>query len=158
MENPSWPESHEGLALSEQNQESDNEKGSPRVLSLKLSFSLHRKLLKKAQSEGVTIEEFASELLAEGLVLRAWEIMERKTTMRGPGGNLSNPPNGRNQNNGRNGFRNPNVPFSKRSSGGLNGDHSNHYSGGGSRANYNNIMEDSANFLEYVRNQEKKQK
>lgn len=123
-------------------------------LSLQISTSLHRKLLSKAQAEGVSIEEFASELLAEGLVLRAWEIMERKGAMRGQ----SSGGQGANQGRGQQGrFRSPQGQgnFGRRQGFGSS------YSNNGDnqqRSNYRNIMEDSANFLEYVRNQEKKRR
>jgi hypothetical protein len=135
-------------------------------ITLPLSQSLHRKLKIKAQQEGVSIEDFVSELLAEGLVLRAWEIMERKNAMRG-GQAANNPafPN-RGANNNRN-FRNPgpNANFNRTRQ--ASGNSVNVHNGGGSqmnnaahnrRAAYNNIFEDSANFLEYVRSQEKKQR
>ena len=51
---------------------------------LKLTATLYRKLCEKSKKEGVTVNELASELLAEGLVLRAWEIMERKIAMKQP--------------------------------------------------------------------------
>ena len=115
-------------------------------LTLKLSATLIRKLTEKAQVEGVSVQDFASELLAEGLVLRAWEIMEKKGAMRAQG---PSPQGGA-------GFRSNNKP-GYRSNGHQHGKRSD--SGGQkgvSRQSYKNIMEDSANFLEYVRSQEKK--
>jgi hypothetical protein len=124
-------------------------------LELRLSLSLYRKLHEKSREENIKVEELASELLAEGLVLRAWEIMERKNTMKG--GNYSaSSGNNRTQNrpytrgngastysnqtkvrthSGNNQFQNKNVRRPKFSHSDLN---------------------DGANFIEYVRSQEKK--
>lgn len=131
------------------------------VFQIRLSRALHKKLLSKAQMEGVTPQDLARELLSEGLVLRAWEIVERKNTMRSStqGNNFSqnsNNSNGRNQ--GKTGYRNNN---SQGSSNGYNRNRQNNYSNNSSsghnrRGNFNHILEDSANFMEYVRNQEKK--
>ena len=145
-------------------------------LNLQLSQSLTKKLAAKAQLEGVSIEDFATELIAEGLVLRAWEIMERKSAMRG-----NHPPanNGGQSRQGRYGFRSGGSQGSGRNRS-QNG-HSSNYSHGhnqtqngnsgysgnsngngnqshGRRSNYKNIMDDNASFLEYVRSQEKKQR
>jgi hypothetical protein len=140
------------------------------VITLPISLSLHRKLKIKAQQEGVSIEDFVGELLAEGLVLRAWEIMERKNAMRTGQSSSGNAfPSGRTPNNNRN-FRtpgtNPNFnrtrPVSGNSASGHHGgslgpNPQMNNSANNRRAAYNNIFEDSANFLEYVRSQEKKQ-
>ena len=48
-------------------------------IELSLTTTLYQKLRDKSKKEGVTVNELVSELLAEGLVLRAWEIMERKS-------------------------------------------------------------------------------
>ena len=128
----------------------------PSLLTVHLSQSLHRKLLQKSQLEGVALDDFVSELLAEGLVLRAWEIMERKSTMQKP--SLSN--------NGSNGGRQNNNRFRNSGNNGKDGGNQNggfrgrngQQNGMNRRMNYNQIMDDSANFLEYVRSQEKKQK
>lgn len=113
-------------------------------LTLKLSETLHKKLCAKAQHEGVSPQELAQELLAEGLVLRAWEIIEKKQAMRGAssGGLAQN----HHSSSGRQGRFRAN---------------SNSRRGGGSydqqrKGHYRNLMEDRANFLEYVRAQEKK--
>lgn len=134
------------------------------VISVPLSQSLARKLKIKAQQEGVSVEDFVSELLAEGLVLRAWEIMERKNTMRsGQANNANFYPNARSNNNNNRNFRNSGNPNFNRtrplggngsSLSGQQGGHSNNHR---RAAAYNNILEDSANFIEYVRSQEKKQ-
>ena len=49
--------------------------------TLSMSLSLRNTLLNKAEREGVSPEELACELISEGLVLRAWEIMERNKIM-----------------------------------------------------------------------------
>ena len=38
-------------------------------------------MLEKSKREGISIDDLATELLSEGVVLRAWEIIERKMTM-----------------------------------------------------------------------------
>src|SRR5688572_19296306 len=58
----------------------------PVALTIKVSAALQRKLQHHAQDEGITIDEYISELLAEGVTLRAFEIVERKFQMRGGGG------------------------------------------------------------------------
>lgn len=129
-------------------------------LTLKLSESLVQRLKQKANAEGVAIEEFASELLSEGLVLRAWEIMERKSALRQPaqsnarqGGGapqrFNNSFRGNNQSGGNFNGNRPRQPNNSQG----------HNQGQGNRRNNNNfknIMEDNASFLEYVRNQEKR--
>ncbi len=113
-------------------------------LQIKVSAALLRKLTMQAQDEGVSLDEFIGELLAESVVLRAWEIVERKAQMRG--GNTANPQNRGNHQGGGN-----------RHGGGGN-------KGGGNNRNnrnhqrYHTLMEDKAAFLEYVRNQERKQR
>lgn len=117
-------------------------------LILNLSATLLRKLTDKAQVEGVSVHDFASELLAEGLVLRAWEIVEKKSAMRGMGSQHSSPqPNNSYRGGGsKPGYRNNQNSHVKRMPD----------SGQKSRQSYKNIMEDNANFLEYVRSQEKR--
>ncbi len=138
----SWVEVQEGAGTIES------------ILPLKLSATLVRKLMEKAQVEGVSIEDLAGELLAEGLVLRAWEIVEKKNAMRSP----SNNPNTNGSSNHRNqkfGFRGQGHHVKR-----MNGSNYSHDNGSPpktARQNYNHIMEDNANFLEYVRNQEKNQ-
>jgi hypothetical protein len=114
------------------------------VLTLRLSNTLIRKLLEKARIEGVKIDDLATELLAEGLVLRAWEIMEKKGAMRGPSQHPG--PNVNNNRGSKFGFRTGGNNHSRNAPTGK----------GGGRGAYKNIMEDNANFLEYVRSQEKK--
>lgn len=136
-------------------------------VTLHLSRSLIRKLRDNSREEGVTMEELASELVAEGVVLRAWEIVERKATMRG--GNASQ------------GSQNNQNNFNRGSNGGGNhagGNHGNHPSPHAQKhltpqnrmaqkklqrqtrqhANAMDLMADKAAFIEYVRNQEKKRR
>lgn len=117
----------------------------PEFLQIKLSRALIRKLKDQAADEGISLEEFVCELLAEGVVLRAWEIVERKNQMKGnPGGqpmgnNRGNSGNVAGQNNGNRG-----------------GNRGNKGHRGMNPMRYQNIMEDKASFLEYVRSQERK--
>ncbi|MEI8025482.1 MAG: hypothetical protein WCI18_03950 [Pseudomonadota bacterium] len=114
-------------------------------LEIKISGSLYRKLKELSRSEGLSVDELACELVTEGCVVRAWELVERKAAMKTHTGNTAH--NGSNSGNGRSnpGFNNNNKqnynPKSKQG-----------------RSNYNKIMEDNAHFLEYVRNQEKRQR
>ena len=135
-------------------------------LTLHLSRALARKLRDNSREEGVTMEELAAELVAEGVVLRAWEIVERKATMRGGNANQGNQ-NNNNFNRGNNGNGN---------NGNGNNAHSNqssppkHFTPGNKmaqkklqrqarqHANAMDLMQDKAAFIEYVRNQEKKRR
>ncbi|MBI2601578.1 MAG: hypothetical protein HYW48_00865 [Deltaproteobacteria bacterium] len=117
-------------------------KDNENVLSLHLSSALLRKLTEKAAVEGIGVNDLASELLAEGLVLRAWEIVEKKNAMRGPSDQASQYGKNRGQ---KTGFRNNNNYGRKQT------DSSSRYN----QQSYKNIMEDGASFLEYVRSQEK---
>ncbi len=114
-------------------------------LQIKVSAALIRKLTMQAQDEGVSLEEFIGELLAESVVLRAWEIVERKAQMRGGNASGNQQQAGNRNNQGQGGGRH------------------NHKGGGGNRntrnhQRYHTLMEDKAAFLEYVRNQERKQR
>jgi hypothetical protein len=130
------------------------------VLSVRMSKSLYKKLQYTAQDEMVPLDDFAGELLAEGLVLRAWEIMERKSAMRG-GGPGHGAPHG-NQRHGGGGNGNQRHGNHQGGKGGNN----RHHRQGSNRqntraqnhANTLNLMEDKAAFLEYVRNQERKRR
>ncbi len=105
---------------------------STHVFKLPMSKALARKVQQKAADEGVSPEELLCELVAEGLVLRAWEIMERKSTMRGGRAQNFNQKNRFREQKGRRGFNR------------------------GNRAEKGTaLLEDRAAFLEYVRNQEK---
>ena len=141
-----------------------NSYNSENQLYVKISQTLKRKLISKAQQEGVSLSELVSELLAEGLVLRAWEIVERKAAMRGGKNDNSNSNlNNRAQNSKYSGRTTSGSSYSSGRSRYVNNQNSSMQHGqnisrntGSSRKfNYNQIMDDSANFLEYVRSQEK---
>lgn len=104
------------------------------VLSLNLTKSLYNRIRLQAEDEGVSMEDLVQEFLAESVTLRAWEILERKAQMKiGP--NSNNP---QHRGNGQ--------------------QHNNNQRRGKGRMNHNryqNIMDDKANFLEYVRTQER---
>ncbi len=115
------------------------------LLKLKISKSLYLKLKRTAQEESLAVDDLAAELLTEGVVLRAWEIIERKAAMRSDGNHTGgNQPRGNNNN-----FHRNNNNHHKR----------NNNSGGGRRMGAqgggfnNNVMDDNASFMEYVRNQ-----
>ena len=114
---------------------------SENILSIKVSRTLKAKLKEKAEDEGISLEDFVSELLGEGLVLRAWEIAEGKAAMTGN----SHPQQGNSKKNYQNKGGHKQQGNFKRGNG---------KRGGSKRNNYNRIMDDNANFLEYVRNQE----
>lgn len=124
----------------------------PTNLNILLSHALLSKLKRSAEDEGISLEALATELLSEGVVLRAWEIIQRNSAMRGNA--QSGPPQG-NQ-----GFRGGNH---------AGGNQPRHHGGGGNYGGPNNNqnrpprnnnawMEDKAAFLEYVRNQEKRRR
>lgn len=135
-------------AMSQESPVEASKKEGSKPFSLKLSNTLVRKLTEKAQVEGVSVDDFASELLAEGLVLRAWEIVEKKGAMRSSNGNNSGSQNSQNFRSQKLSYRNQSHHMKRTDS--------NHTSKNYSRQNYKNIMDDNANFLEYVRNQEKR--
>lgn len=114
--------------------EKEGEVSSKQMFKLPLSRALARKVQQKAVDEGVAPEELLCELVAEGLVLRAWEIMERKSTMRG----------GRPQNFNQKGGNRYREPKNRRS-----------FNRGNRAEKGAAILEDRAAFLEYVRSQEK---
>jgi hypothetical protein len=146
-------------------------------LTVRPSLQLHNKLIAQAKDEGISVETLALEMLAEGVVLRAWEIIERKGAMRGNGaynssGSGNHYPqrsqwNQRNfdQQNSRHGshqgepnynsFHYQGASTSRDTSG---------YQGAGytsqrpyrPRNNNQAWKEDQSAFLEYVRNQEKR--
>ena len=107
------------------------QKGLHDLISLKISKSLARKIKEQAEDEGIEFEDLVVEYLSEAVTLRAWEIMERKSQMR-----MSHNLPQRNTSSGRN----------QRNKGGQRGM---------SQGRYQNIMDDKASFLEYVRNQER---
>lgn len=132
-------------------------------LNLQVSKTLKKRLEQSAREEGVSVDDLASELLAEGLVLRAWEIVERKSAMRGGGSPQQQQQQQQRQGNVRQGHSN--KPSGYQGQGGGN-NASRHGGGGGGGGRMNkrhaahatslNVMEDKAAFLEYVRNQERK--
>ena len=101
--------------------------------TIKLSSALGKRLTSQAIDEGLSVEDYLSELVAEGAVVRAWEIAERKAQMKRP--------DTHHQASRSNGKRDG-QKFSR---------------GRRPRQNYNSIMSDGANFLEYVREQERQQ-
>lgn len=99
-------------------------------LKLNVSKNLFRKVQQQAMDEGIAISDLLVEYITESVTLRAWEILERKAQMKqGPQTN--------NHNRGQ--------PMSKKRPGGR----------GMSPGQYQSIMDDKANFLEYVRTQER---
>lgn len=122
-------------------------------LTLQISRALYFRMKYQAKEEGLSLEEFATELLAEGAVLRAWEIIEKKGQMRGiPMQGNGNGPGNAHRNNQQSGNR-----HNSNNSGGNNhgGGHRKNGHRGMSQSRYQSIMDDKANFLEYVRNQER---
>ena len=107
-----------------------------------MSETLQAKIKDLAEDEGLSIEEFLAELISEGIVVRAFDQWERRQHLRGHNSQNSANHNAGNNNNIRRGNRNNNNRNN-------NSRKSNH-------ARYQNLMEDSSSFLEYVRNQEKK--
>lgn len=114
-------------------------------LRVKLSKSLVRKLREQAADEGIGLDEFVTELLSESVVLRAWEIVERKNQMKGGQPSMGNGrgPNGPQQN------RNNNNNNSNQGHRGNKGHR------GMNHSRYQTIMEDKGAFMEYVRGQER---
>lgn len=130
-------------------------------LNLQVSKTLKKRLEQSAREEGVSADDLASELLAEGLVLRAWEIVERKSAMRSGGSPQQQQQQQQRQGNVRQGHSNKPSGYQ---GGGNNAGRHGGGGGGGGRMNKRhaahatslNVMEDKAAFLEYVRNQERK--
>lgn len=116
-------------------------------ISIQVTKKLRKKLVEQAHEEGVSLEEYISEILAESVTLRAWEILERNAGMRSNQNrqNAQNPGNSNQQSGGGNRGNRGNQRGNK---------------GGGRRgmshSRYQNIMDDQAAFREYVRNQERK--
>jgi hypothetical protein len=121
-------------------------------LEIRLSRSLLRKIKDQALDEGLPLEEFVAELLSESVVLRAWEIVERKNQMRQSGGSSQGSQN-RSSAHGNSHYQNQNH-------------HGNQHHGrqhhrknrGMNHGRYQSIMDDKASFIEYVRNQERSQR
>ncbi len=130
-----------------------NHSKAPEQLTVSLSHSLIRKLKEQAVDEGISLEEFVTELLSEGVVLRAWEIVERKNQMKGVNSGVGHSNGNHHRNNLPNGnqhgnsMRNQNQNQNQRS-----GNKSNRAM---NHMRYQAIMDDKASFLEYVRNQER---
>lgn len=141
------------------------------ILALRPSVPLHAKLIAQARDEGISVESLALEMLAESVVLRAWEIVERKNAMRGH--NQGQPPHQRNPNyrpprSGNYGDGSFNNSASGHSNGHPSGHHNGHYNNqhsghgqprdqrGGYRRPHQGWKDDQSQFLEYVRNQEKR--
>lgn len=118
-------------------------------LQLTIPKSLFIKLKMMAADEGISIDDLAFELIAEGAVVRAWEIVEKKSTMRQGGGNGNA---GNNQGNNR-------YRQNRNGNGGGQRRHNNN-NGGNRRGqpSIHKLIEDKASFMEYVRNQEKKRR
>ncbi len=121
-------------------------------LKIRLSESLVRKLKDQAADEGIALEEFIAELLAESVVLRAWEIVERKNAMKS-----GNSGHAQQQMSGNRGNYNSNQGHKGGNQRGNNNNNNQGNKGhrGMTHARYQTIMDDKATFLEYVRNQEK---
>lgn len=113
-------------------------------LRVKLSKSLVRKLREQAADEGIGLDEFVTELLSESVVLRAWEIVERKNQMKG-----GQPSMGNGRGNG------PHNPQQNRNNNNGQGHRGNKGHRGMNHSRYQTIMEDKGAFMEYVRGQER---
>ena len=109
------------------------------------------------------MDELISELLAEGVVVRAWEIVERKHTMRGGVGQGNNRGNQANNNangnvahgNTQQGSQQSRIQFQQ---GGNPQAQKKLQRQARQHANSMDLLQDKAAFLEYVRNQEKKRR
>jgi hypothetical protein len=140
----------------------DGSRSGDAPLTIAVSAALKAKLAHVAQDEGVDLATLVAELLAEGVTLRAWEIVERKGAMRGqasgardatPGGNRP-PFRGPGHQGGGNSHANgPRGGYGQGGSGPRGGGKPRPNHGGNHAGNW---MEDKAAFLEYVRNQEKR--
>lgn len=132
------------------------------LTNLKLSRALNTKLATMAREEGVSLEQLAQELLAEGATLRAWEIIERKSAMRGAGQPNAGRGFGPGGHSGQGGYGGHSQQRHGANQGNRHGGQhgQNRNQGGSGRpARSNNAwMEDKAAFLEYVRNQEKRRR
>ena len=121
---------------------------------VRISQSLRRKISRQAHDEGLSTEEFVAELLAEGVVVRAWEIVERKNQMRGLPSNPQTSNRGSNNSNNSNNSNSNSNSNSNQYGRNQNNRKPNHR-GGMSHTRYQSIMDDKATFLEYVRQQER---
>ena len=107
-----------------------------KAFKVTVSFSLYKKLLSQAEEEGISLDEYVGEILTEGCVVRAWEI------------NALNVNNTAYNNNNKSNFR----PQGQRPGGFRN----NKGKKSGSHITYEDIMNDKASFLEYVRRKDKR--
>ncbi len=126
------------------------------TVTVTLSRQLVDRLQRTAQEEGIDMQGLLSELLAEAVTLRAWEIIERKSQMRGGNQGGGNQGNFRGGQGGGGGGQGGGGRHRHR------GGHGGGGGGGGPRRGQgqggNAWMEDKAQFLEYVRNQEKRRR
>jgi hypothetical protein len=136
---------------------------SAKELTVRLSRSLYGKLLESAHDEGIGVEELAKEILAEGVSLRIWDILERRSRTR-EGEMLRQQPQRSQQGSG-----NPGNQINQGNQGnqGNPGNHRGGQNRGGHGPNknnrndrrqerYNNILNDGPTFLEDVRQLDKK--
>lgn len=118
-------------------------KNCPNHVLIKLSKQLKSRLKQTADSEGVAVDDLVEELLAESIVLRAWEIMQQKGAMRGESGNSSGFGGNRVQGGGSNyrpqqNQRSNNQRSNNQRGGRHNSQNRNRQQGGGNRYNNNN--------------------
>lgn len=115
------------------------------TLTLCISASLLRQLKATAQAEGVSLAGLATELLAEGLVLRAWDSLERQVARRSDRNGM--------RAHGASGAHGAQAGGGRRDRPGGHGGGRRHPQRRGS-----NVIDDQAMFLEYVRTQERKRR
>jgi len=125
------------------------------ALKVDLSSALLARLRSQAEEDGLSLEDYVRELLAESVTLRAFEIIEKRFQMRG--GNPSPAPMNRNSNQGH-GQQGNNGRHNNNNNGGRRPDRGNNRRGNMSQQRYQTIMDDKATFLEYVRSQERQQR
>jgi hypothetical protein len=118
-------------------------------IRIRLSQSLHDKLLESAHDEGIGVDELAKEILAEGVTMRIWDILERRARTR-EGQMLQN--HGQNASPG-------NQKYGHHKGHGNHKGGGNHHGRGNSRhERYQDILNDSAAFMDYVRKKEGNQR
>ena len=128
-------------------------------LTVKLSRSLYAKLLESAHDEGIAVDELAKEILAEGVTLRIWDILDRR--MRTREGEMLHHQQNRGPQGGQN-RGNQGNQGNQGNPGNNKGGHNRQHQGGPKGRNdrrqerYNNILNDGPSFLEYVRQLDKK--
>lgn len=104
-------------------------------IQVKLSRLLHRDLVYQARSEGVDVDHLLGELLAAAI--------EARKTVRAPRGGNRHPQD-----------QMPHDNIGNRHEGGPPARRQGNFVVGGGRAGYHAVMDDRANFIEYVRNLE----